>query len=53
MNNTLTLDLINIEELSTFEMNSILGGNTNPIVVANEHATSIITAVWFDTGIRP
>ena len=53
MNNTLTLDLISIDELSTLEMDSIIGGATNPIVVADEHATGIITAVWFDTGIRP
>ncbi len=53
MNNTLTLDLIDIEELSTLEMDSIFGGAANPIIMADEHATSIITAVWFDTGIRP
>jgi hypothetical protein len=52
MNNTLTLDLVTLDELSTFDMNAILGGNTDPIVVDNG-GTGIITAVWFDTGIRP
>ncbi len=53
MNNTLTLDLISIDELSTLEMDSILGGTTVPIVVDPGPTTGIITAVWFDTGIRP
>lgn len=53
MNNALTLDLISIEELSTFDMDSIIGGTTNPIIVDPGPTTGIITAVWFDTGIRP
>ncbi len=53
MNNALTLDLVNIEELSTLEMDSILGGAVNPIVMENNPVVGIITAVWFDTGIRP
>ncbi len=52
MNNALTLDLISIEELSAFDMDSILGGTTDPIVVESGNS-GIITAVWFDTGIRP
>jgi hypothetical protein len=52
MNNALTLDLVSIEELSTVDMNAIFGGTTDPIVVDNGN-TGIITAVWFDTGIRP
>ncbi len=53
MNDTLTLDLISIEELSTLEMDSILGGAVNPIVMEKNLKAGIITAVWFDTGIRP
>ena len=52
MNNSLTLDLVSIEELSTLDMNAILGGTTNPIIMDTTPTTGIITAVWFDTGIR-
>ena len=53
MNNTLTLDLIDIEELSTLEMDSIFGGAANPIIMADEHATSIITTLFLYTTILP
>ncbi len=52
MNNASILDLVSIEELSAIDMNAILGGTTDPIVVEDGNS-GIITAVWFDTGIRP
>lgn len=53
MNNASILDLVSIEELSTLDMNAILGGTTDPIITDPGPTTGIITAVWFDTGIRP
>lgn len=50
MKNTSLHDLVNIEDISTFDMNTLLGGDTNPIVVDNG-STGIIS-LWMDTGIR-
>ncbi len=44
------LDLVNVEELSEFDMNTVLGGDTEPIVV-DTGSTGIIS-LWMDTGIR-
>ena len=50
MKNTSILDLVNAEELSALDMNSLFGGETEPIVIDNG-STSIIS-LWMDTGIR-
>ena len=44
------LELVNVEELSTLDMNNVLGGDTEPIVV-DTGSTGIIS-LWMDTGIR-
>jgi hypothetical protein len=44
------LDLVNVEELSTIELNNVLGGDTAPVVVDN--GSTAIISLWMDTGIR-
>lgn len=53
MNDTLTLDLISIDDLFISEIDTILGGAMNPIITEFKPIGGITTAVWFDTGIRP
>ncbi|MFN8360010.1 MAG: hypothetical protein U0264_08845 [Candidatus Kapaibacterium sp.] len=50
MKHTSLLDIVNVEDLSALEMNTLLGGDTDPIVVDNG-STGIIS-LWMDTGIR-
>ena len=44
------LDLVNVDELSSIDMNAFLGGDTSPIIIDNG-STNIIS-LWMDTGIR-
>ncbi|MBK9249754.1 MAG: hypothetical protein IPM69_16975 [Ignavibacteria bacterium] len=50
MKNSSILDLVNFDELSVLEINTLTGGDTEPIVVDN--GTTSIISLWMDTGIR-
>ena len=44
------LELTNVEELSSIDLNNVFGGDTDPIIIDNG-STGIIS-LWMDTGIR-